>query len=182
MPYQELTEEQRDKIIEGMISVLGLERKHPSKQELEAEIIDYLVKKQPCSLCTCGADGMPHVSVVDYMNDGLMLYIMSEGGRKFRNIRENKRVAVGIGTSTKKMRSIRGLNIWGIADVFTDDTVVFARGLELFKPVLDEIEKLTGKPAQMPKGIMRLIRVTPQRMVYFHYNKGIGNAIWEAGQ
>jgi hypothetical protein len=181
MPYQELTEEQRDKIIEGMIRVLGLERKHPSKHELEVEIIDYLGKKQPCSLCTCGADGMPHVSVVDYMNDGLMLYIMSEGGRKFHNIQENNRVAVGIGTSTKKMRSIRGLNIWGIADVFTDDTAEFVKGLGLFKPVLDEIEKLTGKPAQMPKGIMRLIRVTPQRMVYFHYNKGIGNATWESG-
>jgi len=35
MPPQEVTEEQRDKIIEGMIRLLGLERKHPSKKELE---------------------------------------------------------------------------------------------------------------------------------------------------
>ncbi len=180
MTYPELTEEQRDKIIEGMIRVLGLERNHPSKQELEAEIIDYLGKKQPCTLATCGADSMPHVSVVDYMNDGLILYIISEGGKKFHNLRENNHVAVGIGTSTKKMRSIRGVNIWGIADVFTDDTPEFARGIELFKPVLDEMEKLTGKPAKIPKGVMRLIRVTPKRMVYFHYNKGIGNEVWEA--
>jgi hypothetical protein len=27
---------------------------------------------------------------------------------------------------------------------------------------------------------MKLIRVTPTRMIYFHYNKGIGNALWEA--
>ena len=181
MAFQELTEEQRDKIIDGMIRVLGLERKHPSKEELEAGIIDYLGKKQPCTLATCGADGMPHVSVVDYMHDGLTLYIMSEGGRKFYNIRDNNYVGVGIGTSTHKMRSIRGVNIWGIADVFTDDTPEFARGLELFKPMLDEITKLTGKPAQMPKGIMRMIRVTPKRIIYFHYNKGIGNALWEAG-
>ncbi len=180
MTYQGLTEEQRDKIIGGMIKVLGLERKHPSRQELEAEIIDYLGKKQPCTLATCGADGMPRASVVDYMNDGLILYILSEGGKKFHNLRENNHVAVGIGTSTKKMRSIRGVNIWGVADVFTDETPEFARGLELFKPVLDEMEKLTGKPAKIPKGVMRLIRVTPKRMVYFHYNKGIGNALWEA--
>ena len=77
-----VTEEQRDKIIEGMIKLLGLERKHPSKEELEKEIIDYLKKKQPCSLATCGKDGIPRISVVDYKNDGLTLYIMTEGGTK----------------------------------------------------------------------------------------------------
>jgi hypothetical protein len=53
MAFQELTEEQRDKIIDGMIRVLGLERKHPSKEELETGIIDYLGEKaalHPCHL------------------------------------------------------------------------------------------------------------------------------------
>ncbi len=53
----EVTEEQRDKMVEGMIKMLGLERKHPSKKELEEEIIDYLNKKHPCSLATCGKSG-----------------------------------------------------------------------------------------------------------------------------
>lgn len=181
MAVHELTEEQRDKMIDAMINVLGLQRKHLSKQELEEEIIDYLNKKHPCSLATCGRDGIPRVSVVDYFNDGLRLYIMSEGGQKFKNLKENNQVAVGIGTSTQALRSVRGVNIRGVADVFSDDTPEFAKGLELFKPMLDEIEQLTGKPPQLPPGVMRLIRVTPTRIVYFHYNKGIGNAVWEAG-
>ena len=115
----EISEEQRDQMIEGMIKMLGLERKHPSKEELEKEIIDYLGKKHPCSLATCGKDGAPRVSVVDYKNDGLTLYIMTEGGEKLRNIKENNRVAVGIGTSTQTMRSVRGVNIWGNAEIFT---------------------------------------------------------------
>jgi len=176
----EITEEQRDKMVEGMIKVLGLERKHPSKQELEEEIIDYLGKKHPCSLGTCGKDGIPRISVVDYKNDGLILYIMSEGGAKFKNIRENNRVAVGIGTSTQTMRSVRGVNMWGTAEIFADDTPEFAKGVKLFKPFLDDIAKLTGKPVQLPPGVMKVIRVTPSRMIYFHYNKGIGNALWEA--
>ena len=180
MAFQEISEEQRDGMIEGMIRLLGQERRHPARQELEAEIIDYLGKKQACSLATCGADGMPHVSVVDYVNDGLTLHVMSEGGRKFRNLRENNQVAVGIGTSAGTMRSVRGVNIWGVAEVFTDDAPEFARGLVLFQPMLADIERLTGKPARLPEGIMRLIRITPCRMVYFHYNKGIGNAVWEA--
>ncbi len=175
----EVTEEQRDKMVEGMIKMLGLERKHPSKEELEKEIIDYLSKKHPCSLATCSKSGIPRISVVDYKNDGLTLYIMTEGGAKLKNIKENNNVAIGIGTSTQTMRSVRGVNIWGVADIFHDDTPEFAEGLQLFRPFLEDIEKMTGKPAQLPPGIMKIIRVTPAKMIYFHYNKGIGNALWE---
>ena len=179
MGLHDVTEEQRDKMVEGMIKMLGLERKLPSKEELEKEIIDYLSKKHPCSLATCGKDGIPRISVVDYKNDGLTLYVMTEGGAKLKNIKENNKVAIGLGTSTQTMRSVRGVNIWGTAEIFTDDTPEFAKGLELFKPFLEDMEKMTGKPAQLPPGIMKLIRVTPTKMIYFHYNKGIGNALWE---
>jgi len=131
-------------------------------------------------LATCGTEGIPRVSVVDYVNDDLTIYIMSEGGGKFKNIKENNRVGIGIGTSNQTMRSVRGINISGTADVFTDETPEFAKGLQLFRPFLEDIEKMTGKPAKMPEGIMKLIRVTPTHIVYFHYNKGIGNALWEA--
>ena len=139
MSALDVTEEQRDRMIEGMINLLGLERKHPSKQELEKEIIDYLSKKHPCSLATCGKDGTPRISVVDYKNDALTLYIMTEGGTKLKNIEENNRIAIGIGTSTQTMGSVRGVNIWGVADIFTDDTPEFAKGLELFRPFLEDI-------------------------------------------
>jgi len=81
MTVQGLTEDERDKVIERMIKMLGVERKHPGKKELEGEIIDYLGKKHPCVLATCGNDGMPRASVVDFMNDGITIYILSEGGR-----------------------------------------------------------------------------------------------------
>jgi len=180
MTIHEISDEQRDSIVEKMINLLGLERRRPTKKELEEEIIDYLGKKHPCALGTCGRDGVPRISMVDYMNDGLTLYIMSEGGTKFKNIRENDQVAVGIGSSTHTMRSVRGVNIWGAAEIFTDDTPEFFKGLRLFKPFLDDIERLTGKPPQLPPGVMKVIRVTPARIIYFHYNKGIGNELWEA--
>ena len=135
----EVSEEQRDQMIEGMIKMLGLERIHPSREELEKEILDYLSKNHPCSLATCGKDGTPRISVVDYNNDGLTLYIMTEGGAKLKNIKENNKVAIGIGTSSQSMRSVRGVNIWGTADIFTDDTPEFAKGLELFKPFLEAV-------------------------------------------
>ena len=71
---------------------------------------------------------MPRISVVDYVNDGLNLYIFSAGGGGFKNINENNQVSIGIGTSTQTIRSVRGINIEGIADVFTEDEDEFAFG------------------------------------------------------
>ncbi len=115
-----ITEEQREQMIDLYYKHKNIERKRPSKEELEKEIIDYLGKKHPCSLATCGKDGIPRISVVDYMNDGLTIYILSEGGQKFQNMLENKHVAIGIGTSARTSQSVRGVNIQGIAEIFDD--------------------------------------------------------------
>ncbi len=176
-----ITEEQREQMIDLYYKQKNIERKHPSKEELEKEIIDYLGKKHPCSLATCGKDGIPRISVVDYMNDGLTIYILSEGGQKFQNIQENKNVAIGIGTSTRTSLSVRGVNIWGIAEIFDDTTKEFAHALELFKPIIESmVDGMGGKPIEIPKGAIHLIRVTPTKMVYHHNRKGIKNAHWSA--
>lgn len=84
MEVHEFTEQEKEELIDAAFKGMKLERKHLSKQELEREIIDYLSKTQPCSLATCGKDGEPRISVVDYVNEGLTIYIFSEGGDKFK--------------------------------------------------------------------------------------------------
>ena len=122
MKIHELTEEEREQMTDELFNKLKIERQHLSREELEKEVVDYLSKKHPCSLATCGKDGVPRTSVVDYVNDGLTIYIFSEGGRKFKNIAENNKISVGIGTSTQTIRSVRGVNIEGIAEVFPEGT------------------------------------------------------------
>ena len=89
MAVREITYEERDAMYDKALETMGIQRRRPSREELEKEIIDYLGKKQPCTLATCGRDGWPRVSVVDYVNDGLTMYIFSEGGDKFKNLKEN---------------------------------------------------------------------------------------------
>jgi len=179
MSVREITYEERDKMYDQAFKKMGIERKHLSREELEKEIVSYLGKKQPCTLATCGKDGWPRVSVVDYVNDGLTIYIFSEGGDKFKNLRENNRVGIGIGTGSKAMKT-RGINIWGIAEVCDDETPEFAYGIKVIRPILKDMEKAAGGSFTIPKGILRLIRVTPTRMVYHHTSKGIKHALWEA--
>ena len=180
MSIHELTAEERERMLDGLFVQLNIQRWHPTRQELEAEVEDYLRKNHPCTLATCGSDGAPRVSVVDYVNEGLAIYIFSEGGQKFNNIAVNNRVAVGIGTSARTITSVRGLNIQGRAEVFTDDQPEFARALKLFQPMLDDFAQRTGAPVVFPPGMVRVIRITPLHMVYFHYMKGIAHECWEA--
>ena len=179
MAVHELTPEERQKIVDEALKKMKIKRKHLSREELEKAIIDYLNKKQPCSLATCGRDCTPRISVVDYVNDGLTIYILSEGGDKFKNLKENNRVAIGIGTGSRALKT-RGVNIWGIAEVFSDDTPEFAHGIKIFQPVLDDMAKAIGSPIKIPQGILRIIKVTPTKIVYHHTMKGIKHAVWEA--
>ena len=180
MSIHELTDEERERMLDALFDKLKIKRWHPSRQELEAEITEYLQKNHPCTLATCGSEGKPRASVVDYVNEGLSIYIFSEGGGKFKNISQNNAVAVGIGTSARTITSVRGINIEGTAEVFTDDTPEYSRALKLFKPMLDDFEQRTGSPVVLPPGMVRVIRITPQRMVYFHYMKGIAHECWDA--
>jgi len=180
MEVHELTEEERERMIDQTFKMLHIERKNLLREELEKEISNYLSKTQACSLATCSRDGVPRISVVDYVNEGLTIYIFSEGGDKFKNLKENNRVAIGIGTSAKKVRSGKGINLWGIAHVFTQDTPEYAYGMKLFAAVFKAQEKEIGGTLDIPKGTSRLIRVTPTKIVYYNIKKGIANAHWTA--
>jgi len=180
MQVHELTDAEWERMLDALFVKLRIRRWHPTRSELEAEIIDYLRKNQPCTLATCGSDGRPRVSVVDYVNDGLAIYIFSEGGGKFKNLAENNKIAVGIGTSARTITSVRGANITGIAEVFTEDQPEFAHALTLFKPLLDDFERRTGEPVVFPPGMVRVIKITPRTIIYYHYQKGIARECWEA--
>lgn len=179
MSVRELTEEELDKINKDMFEKMERNRKHLSKEELEKEIIDYLSKRQVCSLATCGKDGAPRISMVNYVNEGLTLYIFSEGGKKFKNLNENNQVSVGIADHYKVFDALRGVNIWGIADIFTEKDKEFSQSMRLFEPIFKDFEKQIGISIEFPKGILRIIRVTPKKMVYYHNRKGISNAHWK---
>jgi nitroimidazol reductase NimA-like FMN-containing flavoprotein (pyridoxamine 5'-phosphate oxidase superfamily) len=180
MAVHELTEEELVQMNKQMFKKMDREMKHLSKEELENEIIDFLSKKQVCSLATCGKDGVPRISVVNYLNEGLTLYIFSEGGKKFKNLKENNKVAIGIGNDYRKFDALRGVNIWGTAEVFTEEDREFAHAMKFFSPIFKKFEKEIGMSIEFPKGMLRIIRVTPTKMVYYYNKKGISNAHWEA--
>ena len=67
----------------------------------------------------------------------------------------------------------------GVLLRFTEDTPEFAHGMKLFGPILKQQEKEVGFTIELPRGTVRMIRVTPTKIVYNHNNKGIANAHWK---
>ena len=180
MKVHELTEKEMDRMVDELLKRMNMERKRLTREELEKEIISYLGKKQAWSLATSGKAGAPRISVVDYANDGLTIYIFSEGGKKFKNLKESKNVAIGIGSSSKTFKSVRGVNILGTAEIFTEDTPEFKYAMKLFRPAFEDVENQIGGDLQFPKGMVRILKITPKEIVYYHNNKGILNAHWRA--
>ncbi len=114
-----------------------------------------------------------------------MYHLISTAGRqKFYHLHYRSSIrsfpAVGIGTSARTITSVRGLNMQGIAEIFTEDQAELNYALKLFKPMLDDFEQRTGAPVVFPLGMVRVIRTTPLQKVYFHYMKGIAHECWDA--
>ena len=64
MEIHELTEEEREQIIEQTFKRLNIKRKYLSREELGKETTNYLSKTQACSLATCSREGVPQILVV----------------------------------------------------------------------------------------------------------------------
>lgn len=63
---------------------------------LKEEIITYLNQHNVLHLATC-RDDEPRSTPLEYFNNGLTVYIFSEGGGKFANLKANPRVSYSTG-------------------------------------------------------------------------------------
>ena len=63
--------------------------------EFEAVISDYLKKHNVLHLATC-RDNEPRSTPLEYFNHGLTVYILSEGGGKFANLKANQKISYSI--------------------------------------------------------------------------------------
>jgi len=178
MAIVRLTEEMKREIMDSYVRGLGIEPKRLSKEETEEEIINFLNKNNVCVLGSCGKDGKSRSTVVDFENDGMNIYIITEGGGKIDNILENPNVSLGIYAPHKTMKGVQGVNYQGKAEIFTlEDKKEMAKILPLFREVMENFKKEVKNVTPRPE-IMKAIKITPERVVFICYGKGIAEAVW----
>jgi len=84
--------------------------------KVKEEIAQYLKKNNYCVLSTTRKD-VPRATPVRYWNDGLKIIVLSEKyTAKFDYLKKNTNVSLGIYSAR---RPVRGLQLWGKAEVIT---------------------------------------------------------------
>lgn len=141
------------------------------EKETERFILDMLAGHPILTLSTNRADGWPQANTVSYVNEGLLIYVMtSSQAQKLRNIERDPRVSLSICNTEQNWRKIKGLSMAAMAEVVTEaDEVEHATRLMLAK-----FPHLSEPDAQIPE--VTLLRLTPKVISVLNYEKEFGNA------
>ncbi len=159
----------------------GIKLKNFKKpEEFEKEVVKFLKKNDIVHLATSKGD-IPRCTALGYKNIGTILYILSEGGGKFPNLKANAKVCYSIACrvrGARNLQSVQGLQCWGKARVIS-----MKQNAEEFK----ELILLWGKigrefnkkgPKALPPYHFRIIEIVPHRLRMLNLHDGINNVTW----
>jgi len=156
-------------------------RESITEEELEKAIIQYLKTHNVLHLATC-RDNEPRSTPLEYFNNGLTVYVLSEGGGKFANLKVNPKISYSLCdpyNPVEDMMGSTGLQVWGTASTFkkNDDLVKFesiykySRNAEaLKKHGIDQMASLVN---------FNIITIEPLKIRYLNIRKGFRNVMWE---
>lgn len=129
------------------------------ESELRGAIDAFIGKHKICALAT-GADDFVRNTPIEYNYIGGVFWFFSEGGLKFKALKDNKNVCLAIYEENPDFGSLHGMQIYGVADViehFSDD---YNNLLEYKKIPLDAVKKM-AEP-------INLIKVVPKEIDFLN--------------
>ena len=156
-------------------------KKYTSPASFERDLIKFIVRNHVLHLGTC-KNKIPRVTPVMYRPHGLNFYILSEGGRKFGNLKENKKVCFSIAEpydSQKDVLGNKGLQAWGRANVYS-----LRHNPEKFQIALGKMNSINGGRKidienLPPKFHYRIIEIIPDKIKYGNPREGVFQVTWE---
>ena len=125
------------------------------KNELHAAIEDFIKAHNTCALAVADGDFI-RCTPLTYKYRAGKFIIFSEGGLKFRALKENKYVALAIYDEYKGPGSAKSLQVTGIATVIGADDPNYAA----------QLDSLDINAAHMQKLHLTLILITPITLEY----------------
>ena len=176
-----LTFEDQRKQAEHFLAKLGIPVRDLDRPGLEEEIVRFLKKMQCLSLATVNPDGTPHQTLLDYVSDGLDIYIASAGGDKFINLEKSDRVSVSIGFTGGTVESEYGLVVDGTARVYKAPHPKFISGMMKLKGFLEDWSASVQPLEDVLKKVVtaRVIKITPDRLTYMNMPDGVAWVRWK---
>jgi nitroimidazol reductase NimA-like FMN-containing flavoprotein (pyridoxamine 5'-phosphate oxidase superfamily) len=156
------------------IEMLKGKIKKLSKDELRECITNFLRENCICTLATC-SNNIPRSTIVRYRSKDLTIYVLTEGGGKIKNIRENPKVSASICGEYSGFQSVKGLQVWGKAEIIDPkDTEKYAETRKILNPEDREDLKNAGIN-NIPD--MYIIKIDIERARYLNFSEGILNQV-----
>jgi len=155
-------------------------KKHTTVEAFEKDLKNFLARNHVLHLGTCKGR-VPRVTPLEYRLNGLTFFILSEGGGKFANLKENRRVSFGIAEpydSQADFFSNKGVQAWGTATVYSlrDEPAKFRTALAMMNAAKGyhkiEIKNL------LPQFNYRIIKITPDKIKYGNPREGVFQITW----
>ena len=125
--------------------------------DLKKRIVDFIGGHNTCALATASSD-MVRCTPIEYNYLIGVFYLFSEGGLKFKGLKNNKRVGLAIYEPYGGFGNLKSLQVEGQAEIIEPFTDEYMKLLEYKKIPVDVIKK-------MPRP-MNLIKITPYRFDY----------------
>lgn len=149
--------------------------------ELERVLENYLGSHNVLHLATC-ADDEARSTTLEYFNDGLTVFILSEGGGKLSNLKALPRVSYTIADPYRPEEdffSAAGMQAWGTASVFrkNDDPERF-RDLYRHSRTAEALRRQNLDSAISAVNF-NVITIVPHRINYINYRQGYRKITWE---
>ncbi len=157
-------------------------KKYRSPVSVERDLTRFIKRNEVLHLSTYQKN-VVRSTPVGYRSKGLTFYILSEGGGKFANLKENKRVAFSIAepySVDDDFWGYKGLQAWGKARVYSR-----IKNPDLFKEAFKAMGLRVGAKKLKLKDLSpyfnhKIIEIVPVRIKYTNPREGVYRITWEA--
>jgi general stress protein 26 len=129
------------------------------REELFGAMELFIEEHNTCALAT-GAEDFVRCTPIEYNYVDGAFYLLSEGGLKFRALRDNKNVCLAIFEPYSGFGHLKGMQVSGKADMVEPFTEEYNRLLGVKKIPLEAIRKLPQP--------LHLIKITPVEIDYLN--------------
>ena len=172
---ENMEKDYNEKLENDFVAVLKGKIKRLSPEQLKERIIRFLQEEKICTLATC-AQNIPRSTPVRYRSQGLTIYILSEGGGKVKNIRDNPNVSVSIVGEYTGFQSVTGLQLWGTAVIIKpQDGPVYDEAKRIMN--LEERQDLKRMDLKAVRTPMDIIKIEVGKARFLSFPEGILNQV-----
>ena len=155
-------------------------KKYRSATSFEKDLQKFFKRNEVLHLCTQKKNAV-RSTPVGYMSKGLTLYVFSEGGGKFANLKENNNVSFSIAEPYKAADDFwnyKGIQGWGKTRVYSrkEHPSRFKKALDAMNLVVNgrklRVEHLSDHYNH------KIIVITPSKIKYTNPREGVYNVTW----